>query len=348
MSLHRRLQQLLRLHRRARLSRGAATLAAAVLVLHGTPSAAQRRLGVPPELRGSRASVEKMYGFAVAHRLRFHLSPLTLDSAIARGTLVPLTGDSTYDLTRGVGFSYATREAQQFVRAFAPQYLWACGTPLTVTSAARPLTRQPHNANPHSVHPTGIAVDIRRPPPGRCLDWVRAALARLEEQGVVEATEEHHPVHLHVAVLAAPGTRVTLPNLIQGVAQAPRVPTTPAASVVASLRPLSRPHPRNWMLDPIPTTPVSLVLDSPPAATLLIGAVPMTSARTTSIADGEVTAPLAAPPAPPRHGITYRVRDGDSWWGIARRAGTTPQALARANHRSPRSALRPGMTLAIP
>ena len=156
-----------------------------------------------------------MYSFAVSRRMPFYLTPTNVDKAIADGRLVPLTSDSTYELTRGVGFSYATREARQFVLAFAPQYLAACGSPLTVTSAARPMSRQPHNANPHSVHPTGIAVDIRRPPPGPCLTWVRSALAELESRGFLEATEEHHPVHLHVAVLVQPGAKVVLPNLVR-------------------------------------------------------------------------------------------------------------------------------------
>ena len=173
-----------------------------------------------------------MYEFAVSHRLPFYLAPTNVDLAIAQGKLVALMGDSTYELTRGVGFAYATREARQFVIAFAPQYLAACGVPLTVTSAARPVTRQPHNANPHSVHPTGIAVDIRRPPAGPCLNWVRGALSQLEEQGIVEATEEHHPVHLHVAVLVAPNGKVVLPNLVTTVVarQAP----VPVAAVAAS------------------------------------------------------------------------------------------------------------------
>jgi LysM repeat protein len=181
----------------------------------------------PQSLHGSKASVEKMYDFAVQHHYPFYLTPTNVDAAVAAGRLVPLTGDSTYELTRGVGFSYSTREARQFVTAFAPQYLFACGAPLTVTSAARPLSRQPHNANAHSVHPTGIAVDIRRPPPGPCLTWVRGALAQLESKGIVEATEEHHPVHLHVAVLAAPGSRVVLPSLTQGMVAAARVPVAP-------------------------------------------------------------------------------------------------------------------------
>ena len=176
-----------------------------------------------------------MYEFAVEHRLPFYLTPTNVDRAIAEGKLVPLMGDSTYELTRGVGFSYSTREARQFVIAFAPQYLAACGVPLTVTSAARPVSRQPHNANPHSVHPTGIAVDIRRPPAGPCLNWVRGALSQLEEKGIVEATEEHHPVHLHVAVLVPPKGRVVLPNLVTTVvARQPAAPVTPVAGVVTA------------------------------------------------------------------------------------------------------------------
>jgi len=185
----------------------------------------------PESLRGSKASVEKMYRFAQRHRYPFYLTPTNVDAAVAQGRLVPLTGDSTYELTRGVGFSYATREARQFVTAFAPQYLHACGAPLTVTSAARPLSRQPRNANPHSVHPTGIAIDLRRPHPGPCLTWVRNALADLEQRGIIEVTEERHPVHLHLAVLAAPGARVALPNLVQGMVAAVRVPAEPSPAV---------------------------------------------------------------------------------------------------------------------
>jgi hypothetical protein len=222
---------------RSRIDKGRARLrppviAAATLALLALASTAhaQRRSRPPEALHGSKASVQKMYDFAQRYRYPFYLTPTTLDTAIARGKLVPLTGDATYELTRGVGFSYSTPEAKQFVTQFAPQYLAACGMPLTVTSAARPMSRQPHNANPLSVHPTGIAVDIRRPPPGPCLAWVRGALADLEARGIVEATEERHPVHLHVAVLQPPGARVALPDLTRGVVVA-RVTQTPAVAI---------------------------------------------------------------------------------------------------------------------
>jgi LysM repeat protein len=45
---------------------------------------------------------------------------------------------------------------------------------------------------------------------------------------------------------------------------------------------------------------------------------------------------------------TYRVREGDTLWEIARRSGVSVSELARANRRSQRSSLRPGVVLRIP
>ena len=217
-------------------------LAALALSAPTAKAGAQRRARFPSELRGSQESVQKMWDFATTHSLTFYQTPRDIDQAVADGKLVPLIGDATYELTRGVGFSYATREAKQFVAAFAPQYLAACGAPLVVTSAARPTNRQPRNSNPYSVHPTGIAVDLRRPPAGPCQRWLRAALAELEEQGYVEATEERRPVHLHVAVLTEPGKIAALPPLASAAlaGSAPRVQRSngevAARSTIAAVR----------------------------------------------------------------------------------------------------------------
>jgi len=273
--------------------------AVAIMCIATAASAhAQRRSRFPAELRGSKASVQKMWDFAVDHGLTFYRTPMDIDRAAAAGKLVQLTGDSAYELSRGVGFSYATKEARQFVLAFAPQYRAACGTPLMVTSAARPTSRQPRNANPYSVHPTGIAIDIRRPPAGPCQRWLREALAELEDRGFVEATEERHPVHVHVAVLTAPGTVASLPVLAN--AGAPNRLAGASAS------------------------PQAVHVSNPPD----------------HAADGEVEDRIG--------GSTYRVRDGDTLWEIARRSGVSVRDLARANRRNQRTALRPGVVLRIP
>jgi hypothetical protein len=295
--------------RRARIVLGAA---AAVLLSLAPVARAQRAGRQPAALRGSKASVEKMYSFARQHGYPFYLTPATLDDAIARGKLVPLPGDENYELARGVGFSYTTAESREFIMQFAPQYLAVCGTPLTVTSAARPMSRQPRNANPHSVHPTGIAVDIRRPYPGPCLTWVRNSLAELEARGFVEATEEHHPVHIHLAVLKAPGSRFRLPDLTNGVRVARQAPPP----VLAASMP------------PAPA--------APPASTV------------SNVSNGSVTLAPALSSDSGSGQRLYQVRQGDTLWDVAQMAGVSVKALAAANNRSTRGVLKPGTVLKLP
>ena len=44
-----------------------------------------------------------------------------------------------------------------------------------------------------------MAVDFRRPA-GKCLTFMRKELLAMEKQGLLEGTEERHPVHFHIAV----------------------------------------------------------------------------------------------------------------------------------------------------
>lgn len=288
---------------------GAALAAALASTALAHSAHAQRRVRVrfPNELRGSQESVQKMWDFATTHGLAFYQTPRDIDKAVAEGKLVPLDGDTTYQLTPSVGFSYATREAKQFVAAFAPQYFAACGAPLIVTSAARPTNRQPRNSNPYSVHPTGIAVDLRRPPAGACQTWLRKALAELEDQGYIEATEERRPVHLHVAVLTEPGKLAALPPV--------------GSDALAGVAP--RAQRSDGDLGPRPPAP-AIRVSNPPA-------------RRAPDAGGK---PLGV--------VTYRVREGDTLWDVARRNGVSVSALARANRRSARGVLKVGTVLRVP
>jgi hypothetical protein len=93
-----------------------------------------------------------------------------------------------------------------FLERLSAQYRRACGERLVVTSAVRPLTVRLPNGSRRSVHPTGVAVDLRHPD-GACLVWLRRTLLGLERGGVVEATEERRPAHFHVAVFADPYRR---------------------------------------------------------------------------------------------------------------------------------------------
>ena len=153
-------------------------------------------------LRGSRASVSRMHTYATAHDLRFLRNSTAVRSAAKKGSLVRLRANT--DLGIGaVAHPYLRPATATFVRRLADQYHAACGQRLVVTGATRPLSVRLANASPRSVHPTGIAVDLRRPR-GRCLTWLRRTLLSLEGRGLIEATEERRPPHFHVVVFEVP------------------------------------------------------------------------------------------------------------------------------------------------
>lgn len=156
-------------------------------------------------LRGSHASVRRMYHRARIHHLAFLRTETGVKSAVRRGRLVRLPGNADYQL-HGVSFPYALPATRTFVERLASQYHDACGEQLVVTSAVRPSTEQPSNSVARSVHPTGMAVDLRKPE-GKCLGWLRGTLRELEGAGLIEATEEHWPAHFHVAVFPKSYTR---------------------------------------------------------------------------------------------------------------------------------------------
>ncbi|MGZ8493048.1 MAG: DUF5715 family protein [Gemmatirosa sp.] len=156
-------------------------------------------------LRGSPESVERMYQEAQRERLPFSETALDVHLAAGSGSLVRLVAGRDVTL-RDVTFPYVTPATQAFVERLGQQHRAACGKPLMITSAARPTTRQPANSVAQSVHPTGMAVDLRKPT-GRCLRWLRATLLDLEDAGVIEATEERRPPHFHVAVFPTAYTR---------------------------------------------------------------------------------------------------------------------------------------------
>jgi hypothetical protein len=152
-------------------------------------------------LRGSKAAVERAYQEARSEGLEFTASRREILRGAEEGNYVSLRGGAWR--LRGVTTPYARPETRAFLRAFAPEYRDACGEALTVTSAMRPTSVRLRNSVAHTVHPTGIAVDLRAPR-SRCRSWMRAALLGYERRGVVEATEERRPAHFHVAVLRAP------------------------------------------------------------------------------------------------------------------------------------------------
>ncbi|MEO7456251.1 MAG: hypothetical protein ABIY52_08310, partial [Gemmatimonadaceae bacterium] len=75
---------------------------------------------------------------------------------------------------------------------------------LTITSLTRPTTLQPRNAHKLSVHPAGMAVDLRVPADATNRAWLEKELLALEHDGLIDVTREHTPAYYHIAVFAEP------------------------------------------------------------------------------------------------------------------------------------------------
>lgn len=181
--------------------RARALLAAAVIgtSVFARPCAAQ-------SLRGSKASVDRMYRHARAEGLTFYSTSRSVRRAVSSGQLVRLSPNGDFTLHR-VSFPYARPTTRTFVERLAAEYHGQCGEPLEVTSAVRPESRQPENSVARSVHPAGIAVDLHKPTDASCLHWLRETLLSLESDGTIEVTEEFNPPHFHVAVFPTPYRR---------------------------------------------------------------------------------------------------------------------------------------------
>ena len=157
-------------------------------------------------LLGSRDSMLRQSYGARDHDFTYLKTSSQVREFARRGFLVRLSGNSDYRLA-SVSFPYARPEVKLFIERLSDQYRAACGERLVVTSLTRPTTRQPPNASHLSVHPTGMAVDLRRSDRSSCREWLESTLLLLEEKDVVEATRERHPPHYHVTVFPASYTQ---------------------------------------------------------------------------------------------------------------------------------------------
>jgi LysM repeat protein len=173
-----------------------AALAAAAAVLTAAPASAQ-------SLRGSPASLDRQNQQAVRHEFTYLNRRQDVARFVDAGLLVPLEGSSHYQLTN-VSFKVARPEVRLFVERLSVQYYRTCGSPLVVTSLTRPKAYQPSNASARSVHPTGMALDLRVPTTASCRRWLESTLLSLEARRVLDVTLERNPPHYHVALFPGP------------------------------------------------------------------------------------------------------------------------------------------------
>jgi hypothetical protein len=260
-------------------------LATLVMILSAGPAPA-----LAQSLDGSRASVLRQARIAREHDYTLLRDEAHLLRFVRLGLLVPLQSNADFRLNT-VSFPYARPEVRTFIHRLSAQYRRACGERLVVTSLTRPLNRQPRNASNLSVHPAGMAVDLRIPANGNCRRWLESTLLFLEGQGVVEATRERRPPHYHVAVFPTQYRRYV-------------------ARLGGEVQTAAAPAPAR-------------------AAGAGTGAGAADGTQVAEL--GAAIRGATGGGAPGAAAATYRVRRGDTLWQIARRHGTTIEELKEAN-----------------
>ena len=273
-------------------------------------------------LRGSSASLDRQVAQARQHDFTRLTGAAQLRRFVDAGLLVHLSGNRDYTLV-DVSFPFARPEVRLFIERLSSQYRRACNERLVVTSLTRPLSHQPRNASDRSVHPTGMAIDLRRPA-GRCRGWLEEVLLSLEARGVLEATRERRPPHYHVAVYPKPYAayvRGLTPGSADGSAETSRAAggsavTSRAARGTAETSRAAR-------------------------GTAETSRAARGTAETSRAARGSGETPTA------EAATVHVVRRGDSLERIARRYGATVEGLRRANGLGS-SLIHPGQSLRVP
>lgn len=175
----------------------------AVAMSASAPAAAlatAARADVPVTLRGSLPAMERQHSVARDLGFRFVRHPGDVAVLMERGELVRLEGSDDYGFGAGVQSLVARPETRTFIERLSADYRAACDEKLVVTSLTRMTTRQPQNAHRLSVHPAGIAVDLRVSRKAECRQYLERTLLAMEEAELLDVTRERYPPHYHVAL----------------------------------------------------------------------------------------------------------------------------------------------------
>lgn len=151
-------------------------------------------------LKGSPAAMELQNRVAKEHSLNFYRTAAEIRAAVERGELIEASGNEDYAVAEFVQHPFLQPEALLFVERLSRQYREACGQKLVLTSAVRPISGQPSNSHRLSVHPAGMAIDLRVSDRAECRSWLESALLDLESKGVLNGIRERNPPHYHVAI----------------------------------------------------------------------------------------------------------------------------------------------------
>lgn len=192
--------------------------------------------GAAQTLRGSAFAMQRQNDIAQRHDYTFLQTSSQVRRFVDAGYLVRLGGNADYELA-AVSHPYGRPAVKLFIERLAGQYHAACGEKLVVTSLTRPTLEQPRNASDLSVHPAGMAVDLRISNRSRCRSWLERTLLSLERQGLLDVTRERRPPHYHVALFPTSYEKYVTQltgRPVRAVASAPPAATPVATSTTVS------------------------------------------------------------------------------------------------------------------
>jgi hypothetical protein len=192
------------------------------------------------ELVGSLRSMRHQHEVAREESYAFLATAGQIRQMVAAGQLVPVESNADMLVDGQVPHRFARPEVRLFLERLAAQYHAATGRRLVVTSLVRASAEQPPNAHRLSVHPAGMALDLRIPAIGGDRQWLERTLLALEADGVLDVTREKRPPHYHVAVFPAEYRAHVAARDAQPPVAVP-APAAPSAAVVALAGHTARP-----------------------------------------------------------------------------------------------------------
>jgi LysM repeat protein len=302
-----------------------ALLATAVTAL-ATPVLAQ-------SLSGSTASMTRQNQEAVRYGYSFLENAQAVNQFVDRGHLVKVSPNRYIELS-DVSYPYARPGVKMFLDRLSSQYLAACGDKMVVTSLTRPINKQPANASSASVHPTGMAADLRIPQKGSCRSWLERTLLSLESSGVIDVTRERRPPHYHVAVFTQSYEQYV--TTVSGAATEYVVRRGDSLSKISGITGVSVAQLRaaNGMNGDMLQVGQKLQIPGSAPTTAnttatVASLAPASSSSASATADTAPT-PVQATVAAVTE-VTHRVRRGETLWRIANRYGTSVNSLRSQN-----------------
>jgi LysM repeat protein len=306
-------------------------------------------------LMGSAASMEKQYQLARSYGFNFINTASEVQRNVNSTQLVRVNPDR-YMALHDVSYPYAVPETKLFLDRLSAQYYSACGEKLTVTSLLRPRNRQPSNASVRSVHPTGMAVDLRIPAKQKCRAWLENTLLSLEQERVLDVTRERHPPHYHVAVYAQQyETRVASiygSNFGQPVTELRSQTEREVTDVVVPVHSATRTAiQRSYVVrkgDSLSKIADRTGVSVPQlrSANSLRGNLINAGQKLRIPSTANVASATSKNNVVAANEFTHRVNRGDTLWTIANRYGTSVKQLRRVNSKTSDS-LRVGQVLKI-